>query len=233
MTFADLPAGAAVFVDANTLVYRFSLHPQFGPLCVDLLERIERRELAGYTSTHVVSEAAHRLMTLEAITLLHRPAGNIGNWLRTNPGEVQKLASFRQAVERIVQSNLQVLAAPPALLVTGAAVCQQIGLLTNDGLLVAVMKANNQTNLASGDADFDRVPGPVCISGCVVSAIRLADGPMSERHGDILFIICFIPTVYVFITMPGWVRIFRGRRKNARQARRDPDRVEGPASREE
>jgi predicted nucleic acid-binding protein len=159
MIFTDLPAGASVFVDANTLVYRFSLHPQFSPPCVDLLERIERSEFAGYTSTHVVSEAAHRLMTLEAITLLGRSAAGIGNWLRTNPTEVQKLTAFRQAVERIVQSNLQVLAVPAALLVTGAALCQQIGLLTNDGLLVAVMQANNLTNLASGDADFDRVPG--------------------------------------------------------------------------
>jgi predicted nucleic acid-binding protein len=159
MIFTDLPVGATVFVDANTLVYRFSLHPQFGPPCVDLLERIERGELIGYTSTHIVSEVAHRLMTLEAITLFRRTPAGIGNWLRTNPAEVQKLAHFRQAVEQIVQGNLQVLTVPAALLVTGAVLCQQVGLLTNDGLLVAVMQANNLTNLASGDADFDRVPG--------------------------------------------------------------------------
>jgi predicted nucleic acid-binding protein len=159
MTFADLLAGAAVFVDANILVYRFSLHPQFSPPCTDLLERIERRELAGYTSAPVVSEAAHRLMTLEAITLFGRPAAGIGNWLRSNPVEVQKLTAFRQAVEQIVQSNLQVLTSPPTLLVSGAALSQQIGLLINDALLVAIMQANNLTNLASGDADFDRVPG--------------------------------------------------------------------------
>jgi predicted nucleic acid-binding protein len=31
--------------------------------------------------------------------------------------------------------------------------------LTNDALIVAVMQAHGLTNLASHDADFDRVPG--------------------------------------------------------------------------
>jgi hypothetical protein len=30
MTFAQVPAAAAVFLDANTLVYHFTNHPTFG-----------------------------------------------------------------------------------------------------------------------------------------------------------------------------------------------------------
>ena len=73
MTFADLPAGASVFVDANTLVYHFQPHPVLGAACTDLVERIERQELTGFTSTHVLSEVAHRLMTLEACLLFSWP----------------------------------------------------------------------------------------------------------------------------------------------------------------
>jgi predicted nucleic acid-binding protein len=40
-----------------------------------------------------------------------------------------------------------------------AEISQQHGLLTNDALLVAVMREHGLTNLASQDADFDRVPG--------------------------------------------------------------------------
>ena len=47
----------------------------------------------------------------------------------------------------------------PTLLATAAALCQQLGLLTNDALVVAVMQAHGLTKLASLDADFDRVPG--------------------------------------------------------------------------
>jgi hypothetical protein len=37
MTFADLLAGESVFLDANTLVYLFGLHPVFGPTCRQFL----------------------------------------------------------------------------------------------------------------------------------------------------------------------------------------------------
>ncbi len=113
MTFADLLAGDAVFVDANILVYHFSRHPQFGAACTALVDRIERRELPGFTTVPVLGETAHRLMTLEAITLLNWPAAGIGNRLRNHPAEVSRLGLFRQAIERIVQSNLQTLPIPP------------------------------------------------------------------------------------------------------------------------
>lgn len=66
MIFADLPSNSSVFVDANTFVYHFQPHPALGPPCTMLLKRIELKEMAGFTSTHVLSEIAHRLMTMEA-----------------------------------------------------------------------------------------------------------------------------------------------------------------------
>lgn len=159
MTFADLPAGAAVFVDANTLVYHFQPHPVFGPACTDLVERIEKQELSGFTSTHVLGELAHRLMSLEACAAFGWPFAGIAQRLRQHPARVQGLTRFRQAVQEVPRYGIQVLAIPPTLVDPGAAVSQQTGLLTNGALLVAVMRTNGLTNLASNDADFDRVPG--------------------------------------------------------------------------
>jgi predicted nucleic acid-binding protein len=127
--------------------------------CAALLQRIENREIAGLTSTHALSEVAHRLMTIQASAFFGWPFAGIGNRLRTNPSQVQKLTAFRQAIDRILQSNLQVLTVPPALLATAAALSQQIGLLTNDALIIAVMQAHGLTKIASSDTDFDRVPG--------------------------------------------------------------------------
>jgi predicted nucleic acid-binding protein len=159
MTFADLVAGDAVFVDANTLTYHFQPHQTWGPPCSALLRRIENQELGGFTSTHVLSEVSHRLMTIQASAQLGWPFAGIGNRLRTNPAEVQRLTAFRQAIDQVLQSKLQVLTVPPLLLAAGAALSQQLGLLTNDGLIVAVMQAHGLTKLASHDTDFDRVPG--------------------------------------------------------------------------
>lgn len=159
MIFADLMAGDAVFVDANTFTYHFEPHAVWGPPCAALLQRIENQELAGFTSTHALSEVSHRLMTIQASAQFGWAFAGIGNRLRTNPAEVRKLTAFRQAIDRVLQSKLQVLLITPAMLATAAALSQQIGLLTNDALIVAVMQAHGLTKLASGDADFDRVPG--------------------------------------------------------------------------
>src|SRR5439155_5797347 len=119
------------FVDANPLTYHFQPHPVWGPPCTDLLQRIENQELAGFTSTHVLGEVSHRLMTIQASALFGWPFAGIGNRLRTHPAEVQKLTAFRQAIDQVLQSKFQVLAVLPPLLATAALLSQQNGLLTN------------------------------------------------------------------------------------------------------
>jgi predicted nucleic acid-binding protein len=77
MTFDDLTAGQSVFVDANTFVYHFAADPALGTACSGLLRRIENGELQGFTSTHVLTELAHRLMTIEASTVYGWPFAGI------------------------------------------------------------------------------------------------------------------------------------------------------------
>jgi len=159
MTFAALTTGDAVFVDANTLIHLFQPHPQWGHSCLQLIQRIDNQDLIGFTSTHVVSEVSHRLMTIEANHALGWSIAGISNRLRANPHEVQKLSLFRRAVEQIAQSRLQILTITPSVLIAGAALCQQLGLLTNDAITVALMQAQGLSKIATSDTDFDRVPG--------------------------------------------------------------------------
>jgi predicted nucleic acid-binding protein len=63
------------------------------------------------------------------------------------------------AVESVLNSQIQIVVIPEILVATAAALSQQIGLLSNDALIVAVMQARGLTKLASHDTDFDRVPG--------------------------------------------------------------------------
>ena len=98
-------------------------------------------------------------MTTEASSLHKWSASGIVPRLKQNPGIVKSLANFRQAVEQIPQYGIQVLVIPADLVATAASISQQTGLLSNDALIVAIMQANGLTNLASNDADFDRVSG--------------------------------------------------------------------------
>jgi predicted nucleic acid-binding protein len=158
VTFAALPVGATIFLDANPLVYYFAPDPVFGPACSQLIGRIANQEVIALTSTHVLSEAAHHLMTLEASGLFGWPS-KVVQRLKQQPTNIQKLVTFRQAIEKALQLPIQVLSVPPNLVAVAAALSQQHGLLHNDALVVALMQAHALTNLASGDADFDRVSG--------------------------------------------------------------------------
>jgi predicted nucleic acid-binding protein len=159
MTFADIASGASSFVDANTLIYHFAADPAFGPACRQLLHRIRRGEIQGFTSTHVLSDLAHRMMTIEAMQILGWPFAGVSRRLRRHPAEVQKLALFRQAVEGVQQLGVHVVPVTPHHVSAAAAISQQHGLLSGDALVVAVMREQGIVNLASHDSDFDRVPG--------------------------------------------------------------------------
>jgi predicted nucleic acid-binding protein len=91
MTFLDIPAGELVFIDANIFVYSYAADPTLGPACQDLAERIGRKEVDGFLSTSVLSEIAHRLMTLEVCATFGWPYARIAHRLRRHPAEIMKL----------------------------------------------------------------------------------------------------------------------------------------------
>jgi predicted nucleic acid-binding protein len=159
MLFTDVSPGESVVVDANTLVYHFTAHVRYGQLCTHLMDRIDRQEIQGFTSAHVLGEMAHRIMTIEAAATFGWPFDRIAYRLRQHPNEVRQLTQFRLAVDEVLASRIQVLPTLPNLMSAAATVSQQTGLLTNDALLVAAMQTRGLTALVSNDADFDRVPG--------------------------------------------------------------------------
>lgn len=159
MTFDDIANGTHVFLDANTFIDYFTAHKSFGPACKSLLERIDRQEIQGHTSTQVLGEVAHRLMTFEACNVFGWSVQGIANRLRRHPSEIQKLKYFRTALDEISLLNVRVLPVFAPLVFLAADISQQHGLLSNDALVVAVMRDQGLTHLASNDGDFDRVPG--------------------------------------------------------------------------
>jgi predicted nucleic acid-binding protein len=159
MTFADLAIGDAVFLDAKTFVYHFIAEPHYGGACTSLLERFERGELEGWTSPHVLAEVSHRLMTLEACSLFGWPYQGIAARLRRPPQDLQQLDRFRQALGQIALLGLNLILVTDQHVAQAADVSRQHGALTNDAILVVLMRSRSPTQLASNDADFDRVPG--------------------------------------------------------------------------
>src|SRR5206468_12874496 len=115
MTFVDLAIGDSVFIDANTFVFYFAAHAGYGPLCGQLLQRVENRELRGFTSTHVLGEVAHRLMIAEATASAGWSPGKVRQRLKKHPAVLQGLTQFRTAVDSVLHSQVHVLAISPGL----------------------------------------------------------------------------------------------------------------------
>jgi len=159
VTFDNLPAGATVFIDANCLVYAATSDARYGAPCQRLLEEIEKKNLRGCTSAHVLGDLSHRLMTIEAALLFTRPMTGIANWHRRHPAEVQRLAQYRQSLDDLLAIPLPILAVTGNQVSRAADFSRLYGLLNNDALVVAVMQDHGITHLASNDPDFDRVPG--------------------------------------------------------------------------
>jgi len=159
MTFADIPSGMAIFLDANTFVYHLIAHPVFGPPCTDLLDRIEHQAFQGFSSSQVLGEMAHRLMTLEAQQLFGWPASGMAHRLKRHPAEVQKLTWHRRGIDEVRAIGIHLLAIEGSDVSQAADVSIQFGLLTNDALIVQIMQQHRLSHLASLDADFDRVTG--------------------------------------------------------------------------
>jgi predicted nucleic acid-binding protein len=160
MTFAQIPGNAAVFIDANILVYYFTPDPTFGRECQLLMDRVSKyQDFTAYTSTHVLSEMAHQLMVLEAVQQFGWPLAGITRRLQRHPAEVQKLTRFRRAIDEVPRLGIDVVPLERHLPAMAAAISQLHGLLTNDALIVATMQDQAITHLASHDTDFDRVPG--------------------------------------------------------------------------
>ena len=164
MTLADIIGGTSVFVDANVFIYAFGPDPQFGPPCAQFFERVEHGELHGVTSSLILSDVAHRLMTLEACAVLGWPAAGVGRRLKRHPNEIAKLVRFRQAIESVLAMGIEVVPITAQHVVVATDVSQRHGLLTNDATIVAVMQEGGWNQLASNDADFDRARGIVRFS---------------------------------------------------------------------
>ena len=158
MILADIPADETVFVDANTLVYHFAADSQFGAACTDFMRRCQAGEVRAFCSTQVVSDLAHRLMTIEAILAFQWPIAGIAQRLRRSHADIPKLTRYRQVIEQLPQSNLRVLPVAWPLVLKATAASQKYELLCGDALIVAIMEDAALTRLASNDADFDRVP---------------------------------------------------------------------------
>lgn len=120
MTFAQIPHGERLFIDANPLVYFFNADPMYGAACQLLMTRIEHQEISAFTSTQELSDVAHRVMCYEAMQRFGRTPQGLAAKLKGHPTELKLLIQFRRAVDALLSSRIQMLTTPPSMVLAAA-----------------------------------------------------------------------------------------------------------------
>ena len=158
-----VPAGAAVFVDANIFLYHFL---GASPECAAFLERCAGRDVRAVTGVHIVAEVLHRLMIAEALAKRPRErrrgeseAGTGGGvrYLETHPDDVRRLADYLAAEPAIERMMSEILPLTMDVMRSSLWARSRHGLLVNDSLTAAMMRGEGIVNLASTDASFLRL----------------------------------------------------------------------------
>lgn len=152
----DLPSGTAVFIDANIFLGHFL---QQHPTCTSVLERVWSRDLIGVTSVLVLGEVRHGLLRAEVSVRYALASRQTLRYLREHPRVIAELTKSRQALHELRRWPIRIVNLTRGQFWQACRISERDGLLTNDALIVATMRAHRLTHLASNDSDFLRVPG--------------------------------------------------------------------------
>jgi predicted nucleic acid-binding protein len=109
------------------------------------------------TSTLVLAEVTHRLMTIEAVARGLVEPGNVVKKLREHPEIVRRLSLYQDQADKIPSMGVEVVPLDRPLLVMAAPLRTRYGLLTNDSLLLATALVCGAAAFATSDRDFERV----------------------------------------------------------------------------
>jgi len=155
MNLDVLPAGAAVLIDANILIYAAQ---GSSPQCRSLLARCVSHEVTGILTVVTIAEFCHRRMMQEAQSL-GLATSSPAKALAQNPLLINKLSRYMQEVEDLLAADLTALPLAVGDFAKALELQRQHGLLTNDSLHLAAGWRAGIVTLATNDSHFDRVPG--------------------------------------------------------------------------
>lgn len=150
--------GTHIFIDSNIFVLAAFNTDALGQTCLELLERIKRGEVLGFTATCVVSEVVHRFMVKEAQDHLGLTSRETVAYLQTHPEFVRTLKRHLGVASNIRKLKVDILPLTVKDLHASKVARSDYGLLANDSLIVGVMRGNKVRHLATHDAGFLRVP---------------------------------------------------------------------------
>ena len=158
MTLRNVPSRTKIFLDTNVLVFHFTRAHPLSEDCTGLLQRIASRELVGITSAIVVAELLHRMMVVEAVERKgFQTSRETVEYLQATPDFVKTLQKHHGIPSALARMRIDIKLVDHIDLHTSKRFRQEHGFMTNDSLVLAVMKRYRIDDLATNDPDFQQV----------------------------------------------------------------------------
>jgi predicted nucleic acid-binding protein len=159
-TFDQIPANVAVMLDANIVIYALFPQVKQHEACKRLLERGARGEIVLHITANAAADVIHRAMVLELLAKgVVQKSSEAVTHLKHNPQVVQNLTRYKSILRDLREARINILPLTYRDLHNSRQFRDEQGLMTNDSIIVAVMKREKIQFLATNDADFERVPG--------------------------------------------------------------------------
>ena len=157
MPISGIPAGERVFLDANVQVYHFLQVEPLAQICRALFRRIARREIEAFTSADVAADVIHRAMVTEAVAKLGLQPGDAVSYLKAHPQAVRELQQYKTIPHEFTLARIHILAVTYREIHNSKQFRDEYGMLTNDSVILAVMRRHKLVHLVTNDDDFKRV----------------------------------------------------------------------------
>lgn len=155
-----IPAGKTVFLDANIFLYEVFDHPNFGDGSYRILKDVEESILNGVTSTLVLDEVLFKMILMEASNKFQISLKDTVSFLKKNPKKIPLLENSWKDIQRIQRiENLTIEGITPKIFESSVEIAKTNMLLMHDASHLAVMQSRGVIDIATNDADFDRIKG--------------------------------------------------------------------------
>jgi len=155
LKLSEVPEGIEIYVDANILLFPAFKHPKYGEVCKNFLNRIGRN---ACTSDFTLNEVFHKLMIAEISKIFNVKPMDVTALIKQNPEVISELKTIWEEMELINESGIRIITAGK-LFPDFVKTSKNYNLMATDAMIVEIMRRNDLKNIATNDADFERVEG--------------------------------------------------------------------------
>jgi hypothetical protein len=121
----DLPAGQTVFLDSTVIHYAFVDFPGATQQCIELLNRVAKREVSACLTVPILNDAVHKVMCSEAAARFNQPRAGLVRWMKSNAAQIRQLARAAEVLRLIEALPVAVLDVDLATLVEAQIVVRE------------------------------------------------------------------------------------------------------------